>query len=362
MRTGCECHYQRYTSTLAAHHPFISKKVEYSIAQLPPLINETKITEVTTSLRVSLKALLYVASMKKQAYRIKYSVESTDFSFSQRDQIPRSLASIDTPVDIKSSIYKRRIVSIGSSALQDAIVGCDTKSRKQLKVVKTLEDGNDKTNKPSIDFDSDNTPGILPFIEVIKKSVIMQTQGSNSSRIDSPPQRSSPIKSGKLSKWNNPGDCGSPTKKDRQIQEVLERIVQRDKEARELSGSVLMRQSIEGAKFSRTKTIENSASNARSLPRKVPKFNFATSRQSPTHGAPKLKLDRHLVSVDIEENSESQKWRKLSLANKTKDKVSSKFNSNGATKKFKVVSAKTREASNNKQSTQEGGTISTQDY
>lgn len=364
MRLGYECHYQRSTSSLAIHHPFIAKKIEYSIAQLPPLFEPIKIAENTSSIKIALKVIAFIIHNRKMEKNTSnFSIQSIEVSPYTQTMPVKSLAFLDTPVEANAGIYKRRVISIGSSALHDAILG-DKYSHRHLKMFKTTEDTNtdDKSSKHKSNIDAENTPKTLPLLDVTKRSMIMQTHSSGKSN-DNSPQPIMPIKPTKISNFSKYGESNSPPRKDRQIQEVLERIIQKDRESREISGSVILKQTKDSQKLTRTKTIEHPLSVGRKSPRHESKFTFSSSRKSHALAALKPKLNIQLVSTRGHETSRSTDLRKSSLARKVKEQVTTPTNNYFKEgKKFKVVSAKERKSSQNKHITQEGGTISTQDF
>lgn len=362
MRLGFECHYQRSTSSLAIHHPFIAKKIEYSIAQLPPLFEPIKIAENTSSIKIVLKAMAFIIHNRRKN-NCNFSIHSIDASPYKQIVAIKSLAFLDTPIEANAGIYKRRVISIGSSALHDAIIG-DKNSHRQLKMFKTTEEFNtdDKISKHKTDFDAESTPKTLPVLDVTKRSIIIQTHSSGKSK-DTSPQPIIPIKPTKISNFSKYGDSNSPPRKDRQIQEVLERIVQKDRESKEISSSVILKQTKDSEKVGRTNTIEHPLSSGRKSPRHESKFTFSSSRKSHGLAALKPKLNIQLVSTRGHETSRSTDLRKSSLARKLKEHTKTPTNNYFKEgKKFKIVSAKDRKSNQNTHITQEGGTVSTQDF
>ena len=365
MRLGLECHYQRCTSSLALHHPLIANKVEYSIEQLPPIFDESKISENTESIRTSLRALLMIASYKrKYNFHTINSLEHAEIEPGMIAHIPESLTSIDNEASHRSRMYVRGMINNSGGTLHDdMIINKGWKSRRQLRALKgvrTIVDSNDRYSKFSVDMNSEKTPKTLPFIDVAKQSLITQTYSSGK-RSDSKTIKKVPVKSSKISQWSKYDENESPPKKNRHIQEFLERIMQKDKEARELSQSVIAKQNKDGDKFSRAQTLEPESAR-RSTQKQEVRFNFTSVRQ------PEIIKNNHRVnghiSIDINEQKEYKELRKSSLID-AKPKCPNSpnvYHHKSHHKKFKVVSNKDRDFVQTGKSVQEGGTVSTQDY
>lgn len=364
MRLGLECHYQRCTSSLALHHPLIANKVEYSIEQLPRIFDESKIADNTSSIKTSLRALLLIACHRRHhQFDVINSIDHGDIEPGITSYIPHSLTSIDDVAGHRRAYVGGMINNSGGTLYDDMNINKNWKLRKQLKPVKrsnNIEDYNDKISKFSVDMNSDETPKSLPVIEVIKKSTMMQTH-SNGNSTDSKTIKKIPVKSSKISQWGKYSEKVSQPKKNRHIQEFLERIMQKDKEERELSQSVIVKQNKDGEKFSRSQSIEP-GSVRRSTQKQEGRFNFTSSRQPETIKSNNRGNDP-IASIDTNKRSEYRELGKGFL-NKVKPKCSNSpdvYYQNDL-KKFKVVSKKDRDLAKTGKCVQEGGTVSTQDY
>lgn len=364
MRLGLECHYQRCTSSLALHHPLIANKVEYSIEQLPRIFDESKIAENTGRIKTSLRALLLIASQRRHhQFDMINSIDHADIEPGIISYIPQSLTSIDDDTGHRPAYVRGMVNNSGGTLYDDMNINKDWKLRKQQKPVKgsnNIEDSNDKNSKFSVDMNSDKTPKSLPFTEVAKKSTMMHTHSSGNSS-DSKTIKKIPVKSSKISQWGKYSEKVSQPKKNRHIQEFLERIMQKDKEERELSHSVVVKQNKDGEKFSRSQSIEPE-SVRKSTQKQEVRFNFTSSRQPKILKSNSRENDP-IASNDTNKRSEYTELGK-SFLNKVKPKSSNSQNGyyQKGHKKFKVVSKKDRDLAKTGKCVQEGGTVSTQDY
>lgn len=260
-----------------------------------------------------------------------------------------------TPSD-KAAVYRRRVITVSSQTLQEAIAGNDRpkvgpQTFKALSICRTLDDRNPRL-KTEADIQQPKTAD-LPILEEGKRSAA-GTQGTHSQSPQN--DKRMPVKAARISPLEIKVDSHSPnSRKDRQIQEVLERIVQKDREARELSQGILRKQSLDRKAFDRTKTYDQKSPASR----KERSLNFTSARQSHTDRKHPIKSNLRLQPIAVADDASKDILAKSSPMDIRFSTPS--YGGQSKVKRFKVVSAKGG-TDCSKAAGGEGGTASTHDY
>lgn len=341
----------RYSAYLALRHPFLSKKSNITLQSLCPIFDQDKIIEDSINIKNCLKQLLLLNFIKKNQPEKKmikvYAAECSKES--------PSLTSLENQ-ELKAEQQRKRKLQLSSSVI------CD--SHKKLQVVRPQRTFNVVAEHFATEATSRSTRTIIEFEDRLpaidqKKDVLFQL--SSESPTEKKPKTFA-VK-GKLMPNIGTGD-DSPKKREKQIKEILERIVLKEKVTKENSESIYKKVT-EGLTFNRTKTIDQKTPLNKSSYRRELSLNFQSARPSR-----KLKTEEGQSPLKTK-NSNALEIFDLKHLNftdrlKFKDKESNKASKPqkaykiGTSSKIKygnqtpIISLKTI-------SQQEGGTISTQD-
>ena len=350
----------RISAYLALRHPFISKKSNNAIENLPPVFDSEKIAEDSNTLRVSLKKILLLAFIKKNMPERKViTIYRTDPS-----KIQITLSEGDNQ-DPQADFHQKRNFHLSSSVIGE--------SSKKLQIIRpqrtfnvlaehfATEGNNRSTYLPNSSLVYPESEGKLPCIDILKKEFILPQQFSSQTS-DSPEKKHLYQVSSNLTQWTKAMPSDSPKRRDKQIKDILERIVLKEKESIHLSQSVYKKVT-EGATFSRTKTIDQKTPVNKNGYRRDPSLNFTSARPSN-----QTKVEEGLITIRPKNPVEQSifELKQLNFAERLKIKDKDLGRLSRVHKTYKLTSSKIKVPSQLSPSKtvgqQEGVTISTQDY